>query len=98
MSMRFDMPTCGGCRTCEIACSFKHKGEFSPSISSIKILDKGDGPGFFIELMEKNEGLSMACDGCKERDIPLCMEYCKQRDDLEKIIKEFLESQKEKIE
>jgi Fe-S-cluster-containing hydrogenase component 2 len=98
MPMIFDMPTCGGCRTCEIACSFKHKGEFAPSISSIKILDKKDGLGFFVQLVEQNEGTSMACDGCKERDVPLCMEYCKKEEDLEKIIKEFLKPRGDRIE
>jgi len=36
--MIFEMASCGGCRTCEMACSFKHAGEFVPAISSIKIL------------------------------------------------------------
>ncbi len=87
--MTFDMPTCGGCRTCEIACSFKHTEEFIPAISSIKILDKEGGPGFIVSLLEENSGQSKACDGCKETEIPFCMKYCKESEELEKILKEF---------
>jgi len=28
-SMIFDMPSCGGCRTCEMACSFRHRKSLS---------------------------------------------------------------------
>lgn len=53
--MKFDMPTCGACRTCEMGCSFKHEQEFNPSISSIKILDKEDGPGYTVWIVEEGE-------------------------------------------
>jgi Fe-S-cluster-containing hydrogenase component 2 len=89
--MKFDMPTCGGCRTCEMACSFRHKGAFVPSISSIKILDKDDGPGFIVLLVERGNGGNMVCDGCKNVDVPYCMQFCKRSEDLEKILKEFSE-------
>jgi Fe-S-cluster-containing dehydrogenase component len=86
----FDMLSCGGCRTCEMACSFHHRGEFIPSLSSIKVLDKENEPGFFVLFMKDNEGQSIACDGCRKLDIPLCMQYCKESEDLEKILREFL--------
>jgi Fe-S-cluster-containing hydrogenase component 2 len=89
--MIFDMPTCGGCRTCEIACSFHHKEEFNPAISSIKILDKKNEPGFYVMLVEESDGQSIPCDGCKELEVPLCMEYCKEKDELEKMIKELMQ-------
>lgn len=94
MAMRFDMPTCGGCRTCEMGCSFKHEEEFNPSISSIKILNKENEPGFSVWIVIESDGKSIACDGCKDFKVPICMEYCKERDDLEKILKEFLERRK----
>jgi Fe-S-cluster-containing hydrogenase component 2 len=89
--MIFDMPTCGGCRTCEIACSFHHKEEFNPAISSIKILDKKNEPGFYVMLVEESGGQSIPCDGCKGLEVPLCMEYCKEKDELEKMIKELMQ-------
>ena len=92
--MIFDMPSCGGCRTCEMACSFHHRGEFIPSLSSIKILDKGNEAGFHVLLVEKGDGRNLACDGCREFDVPLCMQYCKESEDLEKILREFLKQAK----
>lgn len=89
--MLFDMPSCGGCRTCEMACSFKHKGEFIPALSSIKIIENLHEPGFRIFLVEESNGQSITCDCCKELDVPLCMEYCKESESLEKILKEFAE-------
>jgi Fe-S-cluster-containing hydrogenase component 2 len=85
------MPSCGGCGTCEMACSFKHKGEFVPAISSIKILERENEPGFRIFLVEESDAMSIACDGCKELDVPLCMQYCKESERLEEILKEFME-------
>jgi Fe-S-cluster-containing dehydrogenase component len=87
--MKFNMPTCGGCRTCELGCSFKNEEEFNPSVSSIKILDKPGEPGFSVWIVEEGEGGNIACDGCKDFKVPICMEFCKERDDLEKILNEF---------
>jgi len=95
--MKFNMPTCGGCRTCEIACSFRHTGEFTPAVSSIKILDKGNEPGFVVSLFEEDKGLNRACDGCKELEVPLCMQYCRERDELEKILEEFMKKAKKEV-
>ena len=88
--MTFDMPSCGGCRTCEMACSFHHRGEFIPAISSIEIVERSNEPGFLVMLRDKGEGRGMACDGCKDLDVPMCLEYCEKREDLEKILTEFL--------
>lgn len=82
--MIFDMPMCNGCRTCEMACSFKHSGEFNPSISAIKVLEKGDGRGFSICLAEKSDGNSLACVACRE-----CARYCPAAGDLGKMIQDF---------
>ena len=87
--MKFDLPTCGGCRTCEMGCSFKHEQEFNPSIASIKILDKEDGPGYTVWIVEEGEKRGVPCDGCKEFPVPVCMEFCRERDDLERILKDF---------
>jgi len=87
--MIFEMPNCGACRTCEIACSFHHTKEFNPTCSSIKILEKPDGNGFLVELLEENSAMARACDGCLELDMPLCMQYCREIDELKNIIDLF---------
>jgi Fe-S-cluster-containing hydrogenase component 2 len=87
--MKFDMSSCGGCRTCELACSFHHTGEFIPTASSLKVLEKKEGPGYVVILKEEAEGGSYACDGCEGIDIPLCIEYCREMDDLYKILEQF---------
>jgi len=89
--MIFDMPSCGGCSTCELACSFHHKGEFIPSVSSIKISAKDDGHGCQVLLVVESDGQRMACDDCKDLDVPLCIEHCKESDDLGKILNELAE-------
>lgn len=88
--MIFEMPNCGGCRTCEIACSYHHAGIFQPSISSIQIVDKQSIGGYEVWLAEKDYGERAACDGCKDLKTPVCVEYCKEAQTLEGIIKDFL--------
>lgn len=90
--MKFEMPTCGGCKSCELACSYHHTGKFEPSASSLKVIDKGDFQGFKIELLEKNEEKSFACNGCKGLDEPLCLEWCKEKDALKKILDGFMKT------
>lgn len=88
--MIFHMASCGGCRTCEMACSYKHTGEFIPSISSMKILDREDEIGFDVLLVEERFEKIMICDGCRELDEPLCVQYCEKAQDLETILADFL--------
>ncbi len=88
--MIFEMSSCGGCRTCEIACSYKHTGEFAPSVSSLKIMDREDGNGYDVFLREEDGTEGKPCDGCPSMDVPLCVEYCHVPDDLTKVIYEFL--------
>ena len=92
--MIFKMASCGGCRTCEIACSFKHTGEFKPTVSSIKIKDKENELGFYVCLVESSTEKGIACDGCADLEEPLCLQYCEKREDLEDILKEFLKKNK----
>ncbi len=91
--MIFDMPSCGGCRSCEMACSFHHEGAFRASISSIRILDKDDGAGFRVLLLEETNDIGRACDDCKGlaegRDVRLCVEYCKESQTLVRMLNEF---------
>lgn len=86
--MIFDTDYCDGCRTCELVCSFHHKGAFCPSVSSIKILE-ADKQGFIVSLAEKREGQRLACDHCAALDEPLCLKYCCERDELKAILSTF---------
>lgn len=88
--MIFDMPSCGACRTCEIACSYHHTGVFQPAVSSLRILDKEEDPGYSVLFSEANDGQSIPCDGCKGREEPLCVEVCKEKDELKNIIRKYL--------
>ena len=88
--MIFKMPNCGGCRTCEIACSYHHKRNFNPAISSLIVHEREMGEGYDIELIEKKEGLRMACDGCLDLDVPLCVQHCEAEKELVKILNDFL--------
>ena len=92
--MLFEMPSCGGCKTCELACSFHHTGEFSPKFSSLKIVENEHGPGYCVSLTFKSFGESVACDGCEDCEVPLCMDYCKEIDDLREILNDFAEKRK----
>jgi len=96
--VKFEMDTCGGCRTCEIACSFHHSGEFNPSISSIKILDRPGGAGYDVLLLEEDSDEGKACDGCQGLEEPLCMEYCKEKEELKEMIDRVTEQNGKKKE
>jgi Fe-S-cluster-containing dehydrogenase component len=88
--MLFDMPDCGGCRTCEMACGFQHTGEFCYSASSLRILDKTDRHGYSVQLLEQDEGTHFACHGCQHLDEPLCVLHCREAEQLTKMIEEFI--------
>ena len=72
----FEAAGCGGCRTCEIACSYHHKKVFSPSLSSIEVTDRLEEPGFTVSFHLASTNSHLACDGCKGEDEPLCLKYC----------------------
>ncbi len=93
--MKQDMPTCGGCRTCEMVCSYHHTGEYNPSVSSIRILEKESGAGYFVVLLEDKSPEGFACDQCRGLVRPLCVKVCREEKDLAAILKVF-ESQNPK--
>ena len=69
MKVISDTEACYGCRTCELVCSFHHKGVFSPELSSIRVA-RNNRTGE-IEL-----AIDLTCDFCEEEKQPLCVEYC----------------------
>jgi len=56
-------------------------------------MEKGDEPGFYVLLLEESDGHRLACDLCQELEVPLCLQYCRESEDLEKILKEFKKKQ-----
>lgn len=92
--MLFDMPDCGGCRTCELACGFKHTGAFSHAASSLRVLEKDNRRGYRIELIDQDEGAHFACDGCQELDEPLCVQHCRETEQLAGMVREFVRTVK----
>jgi len=94
--IEFDMDLCGGCQTCEIACSFKHTGQFNHLVSSIEIIELKNKPGYGVCIYLKNSGERIKCDGCIDVDgDPLCVQYCHKPEDLKKMIDEVVKIQKE---
>jgi Fe-S-cluster-containing dehydrogenase component len=81
-----DTEKCTGCRACELACSYHHQGEFSPSISSVHI--KRDDREGRIELClyKQAEGIHLACDCPTGKEF--CLKYCPviARDELKDIL------------
>ena len=72
----FETVECGGCRTCEIACSYHHKQLFSPSQSSIEITDRPEKLGFAVSFYPSDEDSHPACDRCVGEEEPFCLKYC----------------------
>ena len=72
----FGAAGCGGCRTCEIACSYHHKKVFSRSLSSMEVKERLEVPGFEVSFYLASTNNHLACDGCKGEDEPLCLKYC----------------------
>jgi carbon-monoxide dehydrogenase iron sulfur subunit len=69
MKLVVNIGACCGCRTCELACSYHHKGFFSPELSSIKVSTNN-------RTGEIEWTIDSTCDSCKGEDSPLCVRYC----------------------
>jgi anaerobic carbon-monoxide dehydrogenase iron sulfur subunit len=83
--MIYEMPSCTGCRTCEMTCSFKRWGEFRPKSAAIQIYEKEVGLGYQIQLIAEDEKRGVFCSGCGE-----CVEGCPAGNDLKQTISRFL--------
>jgi Fe-S-cluster-containing hydrogenase component 2 len=60
--IRCDIEKCSGCRMCEVACSMRHFGAVSPSLSRIRV----------AKLEESGIDLAIACIGCEEKPCLEC--------------------------
>ncbi|MCF8067361.1 MAG: 4Fe-4S dicluster domain-containing protein [Desulfobacterales bacterium] len=58
-----DLDKCTGCRSCELACSFKHHGEFNPAKSAIHVSIFAD-KAFYVPVV------------CYQCNKPFCKEVC----------------------
>jgi Fe-S-cluster-containing dehydrogenase component len=58
-----NLDKCTGCRSCELACSFKHHGEFNPSKSNIQVSIFTEN-AFYVPMV------------CTQCDKPFCGEVC----------------------
>ena len=86
--LTFETETCGGCRTCELACSFHHRKVFQPGIASIEIKATPHKFGFTATLYKKKIEDHMACDQCRGLSVPMCIQFCPAslRDELENLL------------
>jgi len=61
--IRIEPSKCVGCKSCELACSFKHRGEFAPSRS--RIVNE--------VFLEEAKFITVTCMQCDE---PWCLKAC----------------------
>ena len=67
----YNTTLCTGCRSCEIACAFKHSGSFSRKGNAITIKrNEKDGKFDIVVRLDEEDG-HIACDGCR-----FCVHYC----------------------
>lgn len=87
--MIFHMPACSGCGNCSMACSFHNEGEFAPARAAIRCIERDDGRGFLISFSDEGDEERVQCNGCRE-----CLPLCVPGEDLEEIIKEYIDKRK----
>ena len=88
------MPTCGGCRTCELACAFIFTGEFAPSQSVIHILEPTVGQGYAVTFVVPSGETVLPCRNCFNKATPACVQYCEKSSDLTRLIEQGLADEK----
>jgi hypothetical protein len=78
-----------------MVCSFHHRNEFNPATASIKIIYGEGAVPFRVWLAgegEKQAAEEVPCDGCRGLPETLCLQFCRKKEDLKKILDEFLNS------
>lgn len=85
--MLYEMPSCGGCRTCEMACAFLLTGEFAPSRSVIHILEGTECQGYVVALTPPGKS-TLPCGNCLSNATPPCVQYCEKSQDLIRLIEQ----------
>jgi anaerobic carbon-monoxide dehydrogenase iron sulfur subunit len=59
-----EIEACAGCKTCELVCSYKHTGRFSPSLSRITVI-KEDRLGLDYPVMCHQCNICTAQEACQ---------------------------------
>ena len=95
--MIFDFPECGGCRTCELACSFRLIGGFNNKNSCIKIVENKNKGGFLVNFLENKDNFPFECDYCSNEEEPLCVQYCTEGEKLKELISKFVSYREKQI-
>jgi len=88
----FEVDACGGCRSCEMACSFHHTRAFQRYVSSMDVTCKPGTMQHTITFYREPFDGHIACDMCKGLETPLCVLFCPEgfRDELERLLKDHL--------
>ena len=95
--MDFKLDGCGGCQTCEMACSYKHTGSFNHQIASIQIIEDKEASGFIVRLIENSSTGRIPCDGCLDIEgDPMCVLFCHKADALRSFIDIFIDEKLKK--
>lgn len=69
-----DTKFCTGCRSCELACSYHHKKNFSPSISNIRLRrNRVEGKIDLLLYLKSRDG-HFRCD-CQPGE-EFCLRFC----------------------
>lgn len=88
----YRLENCGGCITCEMACSLKQTGQFNHQLSSIHIVRDEEQMENRVRLFFDSDLGRIPCNGCVDIDgDPMCVQYCHERMDLREIIHAFIQ-------
>ena len=71
MNFIYNTKLCTGCRSCEIACSYRHNGVFSRKGTSITVSRMESEGKFDIVLWLDEKRGHVPCDNCA-----FCLAYC----------------------
>jgi Fe-S-cluster-containing hydrogenase component 2 len=69
MKIRRIPEKCYGCRSCELACSFHHRGAFSPGGGSIRAFKDHETGAIHWQR-------DRTCDFCRGEERPWCIRFC----------------------
>jgi len=97
MKFVYKMFSCGGCRTCEMACSYREHKTFSFDDSCIRILEADQGNGYSVSFMHPEGYEDNPCLVCiNEQNEPLCIQFCNEPQELTDILHRYVKEIEEK--